>query len=398
MFGKKNKKTPKVEKVSESSSVEEQDSVANNEQEPKPEEKQRSDVDEFLGIEEQSEEDDFLSEEQKQKVEKLNTVKSKISQILKSSNIEIIDENIGDEYESDGSAVSEQKSQQDYDSLKALFGDKDAGKKQELTLTIDDFDYTYTGQYIDEFDLMHMKNIKRIRLQRKYPKHMKKAIIIASAVLVVGLGVFLGIYLTRDVPVYLKSVSLNQTEHDYYMNEVFDYTGLYLIAEYSDGSKKQVKLDYTHKTDVTGWVEYVGEGGKDVQFVNGSSAVLTFNYQGFDVNYTVNIIRKVEDGLRCTYAPALFKLGNDAYINDSVLQVFVKYGDFGDQNIALSSTNLSLYVNGEKCVYEKNKGFLVKNGTTNTSQIRIEYVTEKKETIKLDIPYVEGQFECSITK
>ena len=111
-----------------------------------------------------------LTESQKEKKEKLDSVKSKISKILKSSNIEIIDENIGDEYDDDEISESEKQKQQDYDSLKAIFGKDDKNKKQELTLTIDDFDYTYIGKYVDEYDLMHRKNIKKIKLPSKYGK------------------------------------------------------------------------------------------------------------------------------------------------------------------------------------------------------------------------------------
>ena len=55
-------------------------------------------------------------------------------------------------------------------------------------------------------------------------------------------GGVLAFFLTREQPVYLKSVTLNQTERSYYLNEVFDYTGLYFIAEYSDGRKENIEL------------------------------------------------------------------------------------------------------------------------------------------------------------
>lgn len=393
MFSKKKKKKePKVEKVFESSSAEEQASAVSEDSEnAENQEKKRSDVDEFLGIEESNEEDDYLTEEQRAKVEKLNTVKSKISQILRSSNIEIIDENIGDEYEFDGSAGKEQKSQQDYDSLKAIFGDGSKDKKQELTLTIDDFDYTYVGQYLDEYDLMHMKNIKRIRLQKRYPKHLKKALIIAGVVVVAGLGAYLGYYFTKDVPVYLKSVSLSQTEHDYYINEVFDYTGLYFIAEYSDGSKKHIKLDSSYLKDITGRVERVGENLQDVQFVNGTMASLTFSYQGFNVDYTVNILKKTESGLMAIYANGLFNVESNGYIDSTILSLFIDYGNYGKQTLKLSSINITLYVDDVKCVYESNKGFRVESGTTNASVIKIEYKTDKNEVITLLVQYAEGQ-------
>ena len=94
MFGKKkNKKQPKIEKVFDSSSEEEQASAGENLENTEAGET-RSDIDEFLGIDSSAEPEDNLTEEQKEKVYKLNTVKGKISQILQSQNIEIVDENI----------------------------------------------------------------------------------------------------------------------------------------------------------------------------------------------------------------------------------------------------------------------------------------------------------------
>lgn len=391
MFGKKKKKQPKVEKAIKGSSEEEQVLDAENKTDELVDKNQAA-IDDFLGQEE-TPEDDYLTEKQRLKVEKLNSVKSKISQILKSQNIEIVDENIGDEYEMEGSAEGEAKSQQDYDSLKALFGDKDKGKSNELTLTIDDFDYTYVGQYLDEFDLMHMKNIKRIRLQRKYPKHLKKILIISSIVLVAGLGAFLGYYFTREVPVYLKNVTLNQTEHDYYIDDWFDYTGLYLIEEYSDGTKKQVKLEKEHLSNTLGLVYMVGDDGKDVQFGNGSVATLTFTYQGFDVDYTVNVLKKEEKGLQAIYGDDLFNLKQGEYISDDILKVMVDYGAYGKQRLALSNSGLSLYVGNTKCTYEKSKGFKMTSNVTTESKIKIIY-----KSITLTIEYVEGKNVVSITK
>ena len=95
MFGKKkNKKQPKIEKVFDSSSEEEQASAGENLENTEAGET-RSDIDEFLGIDSSAEPEDNLTEEQKEKVDKLNTVKGKISQILQSQNIEIVDETAG---------------------------------------------------------------------------------------------------------------------------------------------------------------------------------------------------------------------------------------------------------------------------------------------------------------
>lgn len=381
----KKKKQPKIEKVFEGSSTEEQVSAAENE-----EKKEISAVDEFLGVD-PNDPGDGLTDSQREKKEKLDSVKSKISQILKSQNIEIVDENFGDEYEAGTGAATAEKAQADYDSLSALFGDANKNKKKELTLTIDDFDYTYTGQYIDEYDLMHLKNIKRIKLQRKYPKWMKKAIIAASIIAVIGVGAFLGFYLTRDIPVFLKNVTMSQTEHDYYVNEVFDYTGLYLIAEYSDGSVQHIKLNQSHLSNVLGRVDHVGKDGQDIQFLSGNAAVLTFNYQGFDVTYTVNLLKKVESGLQAIYTKGLFEVKGEDYITNDVLNVLIDYGDFGKEEVRLSSSALELYVDSEKLQYVSGKGFEVISDISTSSVMKIVYkYNSGASKIELEFTYQDG--------
>ena len=383
----KKKKQPKIEKVFDGSSAEEQVSAAENE-----EKKEISAIDEFLGVD-PNDTGDGLTDAQREKQERLNSVKGKIAQILKSQNIEIVDENFGDEYEHGSGEVSAEKAQADYDSLNELFGASNKNKKQELTLTIDDFDYTYTGQYVDEYDLMHLKNIKRIKLQKKYPKWMKKAIIATSAVAVVGIGVFLGFYLTRDIPVYLKGVSLSQVGHDYYVDEVFDYTGLYLIAEYSDGSKQEIKLDKTHLKGVIGRVEHVGTDGKDIQFLSGNAAVITFNYQGFDVEYTVNILKKVETGLQAIYTNGLFNLRTNQYISDSVLNLLVDYGAFGKSEIKLSNPAIEVYIDGstDKLAYVAGEGFKLETDLSTSSTIKVVYkYNNGASRIELEISYEDG--------
>lgn len=374
MAGKKNKKKkePKVEKVFESSSTEEQASAAQNSTDSDVDEaknKTSEDLNDFFGVQEEEEESN-LTPAQKEQIERLNAVKNKISKILQSSNIEIIDENIGDEYETSGGAAKE-FNQEEYDSLNTGFSAKN--KTKELTLTIDEFDYTYVGQYLEEFDLMHIKSIKRIRLQRKYPKKLKKFLIAASIILVVGLGAFLGFYLTREKPVYLKSVSLSQTEHDYFVNEIFEYTGLYLNLEYSDGTVKKVKLEEEHLKDVTGKIERIGEGGKDIQFVSGTTASLVFTYEGFDATYTINILKKKEIGLSAIYTEGLYKLKANEYINDKNLLLMVVYDSYGEENVSLSLTGLKLKVDGEECAYVKNQGYKLAADISETSVITIEH-------------------------
>ena len=387
MFGRK-KKEPKVEKVFDDKTEKEESSQnqENTNGDAENQEQQLTGLEEFEDPNAEVNEDDGLTEIQKQKYEKLGNVKDKISKILKSSNVEIVDENIGDEYDLDYATDSEKQQQQDYDSLKALFGNKDKAKKQELTLTIDDFDYTYVGQYIDEYDLMHMKGIKKVRLQRKYPKHLKKFLIAACVVLIAGLGGFLGYYFTRETPVYLKSVALNQTENNYYIYENFDYTGLYLITEYSNGVKQYIPLNGNYLVDIIGRVE---RNGDDIQFTGGTLAELTFSYQGFNVKYSVNILEKIKEGLIALYSPGFFNLQSGEYITDDYLKILCDYGDYGQELLDLSSSEIELYVNDTKLNYvtnsgENKSGFLLTENLTESSTIRVSY-----QGIELEFTYDE---------
>lgn len=396
MFGKK-KKQPKVEKLFDNENQEAENPSETGAVEGNESGEKLSNVDELvLGIDNKNNDDDgfHLTDAQKQKVEKLDSVKDKISKILQSQNIEIVDENFGDEYESEFSSDSDEKKQQDYDSLKALFGEKSKNKTEELTLTIDDFDYTYVGQYVDEFDLMHMKNIKKIKLKRKYPKHMKKVLIAASIALVVGLGAFLGFYFTRDIPVTLQSISLNQSEHDYYIYEKFEYDELYIYAKYSNGVVKKIPLTSEYISTIIGIYEF---DGNDIKFTGGKRAELTVNYYGYTAIYTVNIKEKVLEGIYAVYAPDLFNLENGKYITEDYLKIMLDYGDFGKEKVDFSLSGLKVYVDGIEMKYtvDKNdktqKGFLLTMNTTTSSVIKITYSSSV-----LEFSYVAGQYNASM--
>lgn len=372
MFGKK-KKSPKIEKVFDSSSSEEQVSSAQNAEglsDDEAKEKTTEDLVDFFG--EKAVEDSNLTEAQKAQVERINNVKGKISKILQSQNIEIIDENIGDEYENDNVKEGGEQSQQDYDSLKALFGDKGKNKKQELTLTIDDFDYTYVGQYLEEFDLMHLKNIKRVRLQRKKNKKLRKALLIVSIVLIVGLGGFLAYYFTRETPVYLKNVTLSQTSHDYYVNEYFDYTGLYFNLEYSDGRVERVKLENKYLVDVTGKAKKTGENNELIQFDNGTTATLVFKYSDFQVTYTINILKKNDKGISLIYTDGLFNLKKGDNISNNHILFMINYGDYGEELSDITQSDVKIYVDGTSCEKSKN-GYKLTSDLTKTSKIKVTY-------------------------
>lgn len=386
MFGRK-KKEPKVEKVFDDASNEE--TTENSVEEQDAHEHMSDDDKLILGVDKKSSKKE-LTESQKKQMEDLGSVKDKISKILKSSNIEIVDENFGDEYESGGGEDSDEKKQQDYDSLKSLFGDGDKKGSKELTLTIDDYDYTYTGKYLDEFDMMHLKNIKRIRLQNKYAKKIRKIALIASLVLVVIGGAVTAFLLTREKPVYLKSISMNQLEAKYYINDYFDYSGLYIIAEYSDGRKERVKLDSSHLLDVTG--NYV-QTANSLQFTGTRPATLRFTYGGQVVDYSITVEERRKSGFAAVYTDELFNLNVGDSINSDNLRLLQKYTNFNSTYFDYDGSTVSIAINGSSCLYDaQTKSFKASQSTKpatagedSTATITITY-----SGYTLEIKYVEG--------
>ena len=367
MAKKKKKKEPKVEKVFESKTDEQVE--ISSEENSQPEEAS-SNIDDFLGKEEAPE--DKLTERQRNKLEKLNNVRNKISKILQAPNIEIVDENFDDEYESGSADSVDGQSQQDYDSLKAMFGAKDKNKATEVTLTIDDFDYTYIGQYLEEYDLMHMKNIKKVKIIRKKSPKLRKFLMIASIVLVAVVGVVLALLFTRKEPVYLKNVTLNQIERTYYFNDKFDYTGLYFIAEYSDGKTEKIQLNASHfNMDLSTRIERVGDSNEELIFSYNNNANLVFTYQGFNVNYAVKVEKKQELGIHALYTKGIFNIEAGGFITNDYLDVYIEYADIGVESVKLSN-EFVLVVDGIECVYTKD-GYEVEYGTNDGSVIVVKH-------------------------
>lgn len=367
MAKKKKKKEPKVEKVFESKTDEQVEISSEENSQP---EDVSSNIDDFLGKEEAPE--DKLTERQRNKLEKLNNVRNKISKILQAPNIEIVDENFDDEYESGSADSVDGQSQQDYDSLKAMFGAKDKNKATEVTLTIDDFDYTYIGQYLEEYDLMHMKNIKKVKIIRKKSPKLRKFLMIASIVVVAVVGVVLALLFTRKEPVYLKNVTLNQIERTYYFNDKFDYTGLYFIAEYSDGKTEKIQLNASHfNMDLSTRIERVGDSNEELIFSYNNNANLVFTYQGFNVNYAVKVEKKQELGIHALYTKGIFNLEAGGFITNDYLDVYIEYADIGVESVKLSN-EFVLVVDGIECVYTKD-GYEVEYGTNDGSVIVVKH-------------------------
>ena len=376
MFGFKKKKKDKKMPDQSQAKPEEQEEIK------PPKETEESSSDEETEVD-----DSKLTEKEKAKKEKLKKVQSKISRILQSNNIEIVDENIGDEYESEAETDSDKQKQQDYDSLKALFGSDDKGKSKEVTLTIDDFDYTYTGKYVDELDLIHMKNIKRIRLQNKHKKLIKRLIMAAAIIVVLAVGIVVGINLTKETPVYLKSIALSQTSQSYFRDEYFDYTGIYILATYSDGKVQRLKLSGKYLTNKIGYVEGSGES---LKFTGGTNAILTFTYNNLQVEFTVNIMEKVDNGLTCKYTDGIFGLKAGDYITKDYLIAMVDYENYNSIRLDYSTGNFSITVDGNKLSYDKNNmGFLLENDVTKDSVITVSYGN------KYSVDLVYGEYSVS---
>lgn len=357
LFFKKKKKQEKTQNIEENvEQVNDEESVKPQEVAPHVEE-----------------EEEDLSPKQKEKKDRLKSLEGKISKILQSSNIEIVDENAGDEYELDEEkAVSEKQKQQDYEALKGIFG-KDGKKKQELTLTIDDFDYTYMGKYVEEYDLVHMKNIKRIKLQNKYKKLIKKISFASVAVIVLITGGVLGYKLTRAKPVYLAEVSLSQTYQEYFVDEHFDYTGIYIYAKYSDGRVDKIKLSKQYFQSAQG--NYSVEDNKFTKVSTTSTVKLFFQYNGFyDLKIEVKVDKKNENGLTCIYTDGLFKLKQGDVITNDYLINILEYSNYNGQKIDYSSDALSITVDGTRLNYNSSKnGFNVAYDIASDSEIVVKY-------------------------
>ena len=378
------KKSPKLNKDIKSSKTEEKSSGA----EEKSTEFQPDDIFKQFETEEtrnqESQRDATsgeLTEKQIQKQNEIETVRSKISQILKSSNIEIVDENFGDEYDLDESDAQKQ-SQQDYDTLKALFGEKDRNKKDELTLTIDDFDYTYVGKYIEEFDLMHLKTIKHIKLKNPYAKKIKKALIAASLVVVVAVGAVCGFMFTKTEPVVLKSVTLSQNASyaNFYEKDYFNFDGLKLKLEYSNGVREEKDLTYNHLILTEGGSVERIDAAETIQFLGGDVR-MTFSYEGFNLLYNVEVKEKVLVGISARTADGIYSLKKDDYINaENQLVVLFEYDGFGFSKDG-DLDNITINVDGIACgAYNADrKGWLVSADINKNSKIQIIYDSSNLE-------------------
>lgn len=353
-----------------------------------------------------------LSPQEKEKLSRLNKVKSKIAQMLKSSNVEIIDENEGDEYEYEtGSAGDKKKQEQDYDALKARFGAGGKNKKEELTLTIDDFDYTYIGKYVDEYDIIHMRDIKRIKLPNKHKKLIKRLSFAAAAIVVIVVASIITYNIVRVKPEYLQSVSLSQATQTYYKNEYFDYTGIYMVAKYSTGRVARLPLTASNYVDCSGG--YVEESYDKtlLRFTGGSGTLLHFEFDGFvgesnastSLILSITIVEKKEDGLNVMYSDGIFDLKSGDLINSDYLLPLVEYQDYNDREVystklSLSDVNIKVIIDGNVIGYDSvNKGFVVESDILPTSKIEVSYyIKGKDETVVVELDRTKNNVSAKV--
>lgn len=291
-------------------------------------------------------ESEELKELEREKQEQLDSVQSRISRILKNGSVEIVDENAGDIYEFGESSDKERKQQEDYDSLKALFGTEKA-KSLEITVVEDEFDYAYVGQYVDELDILHIKNIKHVKLQSKHSKAFKILTAAAVLVAVLVLAIVLPLVLLREKPVYLVSISLNQSEASYFVDEQFVFSGRYIIAKYSDGSSKRVQLSYNMLDRDSTYGSIIYSNGNVIFSSGGTSSVarLAFNYEGMSTVLEVTVKQKQIVGIGATSNELFNTPGTATFIGKDKLVVYVEYEQLGAQELEFSA-DIQVYVTG----------------------------------------------------
>lgn len=336
-----------------------------------------------------------LTEEQKEKLEKLDTVKSKISKILKSSNIEIVDENVGDEYEEEqGGERDDKQKQQDYDSLKAEFGKGDKNKKKEITLTIDDFDYTYVGKYVDEYDLMHRKNIKRIKLPSKATKILKRVAIVAVALIVVIVGIVVAVKMMSTPSYYIEKVVLSQNDQTYFVNEDFDFTGLYLYVTESNGRHRRtstVNLNGSNFKSGSEGVNYsVSRDGNgyvtSIKFLASGTVKLTFMYGNYVITepLNINVITKEECGITVKYSSGIFNLKSGDKLSESNFFVLKDHSNYSSELLSLSRVRVEL--DGVQLAYDnESRSFTINKDVTADSVFTFTYGSYKVEVAASDV-------------
>jgi hypothetical protein len=185
--------------------------------------------------------------------------------------------------------------------------------------------------------------------------------------IVAGAGVA-AFFMFRKTPVYLKSISLNQLEGNYYVYDDFNYDGLYIIAEYSDGRKERIKLTPNHLIDKVGNIN-VGSDGETLQFTGTIPATLTFAYGGKTVDYSVIVNNKRASGLKAKYTEGLFNLDAGGLINSSNLKLLQKYSNFNSTYFDYTGDDVDIFINGTKCQYDSQKESFIAAETTKSAVV-----------------------------
>ena len=255
-----------------------------------------------------------------------------------------------------------------------MFGGKEKAKKQELTLTIDDFDYTYVGKYVEDLDLIHKKNIKKIKLPSKAMKIVRKVaiIVILVSALIVG-GVF-ALKFTREPAYFLDKVVLSQEKQSYFVDENFDFTGLYLNLTYSNGKKSymnSIPLTISHFSQANSRGNF-NVGKSTITFTGGTEVILSFAYGGKICSMSIEIERKEIKGITAKFTNGLFNLQSGDKLTNKNLFVLVDYDNYNSEILTFDS--LTFKVDGVTQNYNKNSGTIDLNkNITHDSTIEITY-------------------------
>ena len=203
-------------------------------------------------------------------------------------------------------------------------------------------------------------------------------------------GAIFAINFTKEPPYILTKVKLSQTYQEYFINEQFDVSGLYLELTYSNGKggeytkKEPLSLRYFRNEE--------GITNMRADYYNNTAIVfsvataedryysLGFVYGGLknEEPMTIKVKNKEVNGFTVMYTNGLFKLENNDIISAKNLIALVDYSNYNSESLNLKE--ITLEINGIKQKYydkyndEIINGFIVDRPTnTQDSTIKISY-------------------------
>ena len=153
-------------------------------------------------------------------------------------------------------------------------------------------------------------------------------------------GIIFAVNFTAEPAYYLSSISLSQYEQSYFVNENFDYTGIYIYATYSNGKNSytetiSLKNDYYRASLSRG--AFTADSRSNITFNQGTEAYLGFSYGGLTCTIKINIKTKIEESLTVKYTNGLFELSSGDTISNRNLFALIDYSNYNSELLELLS-------------------------------------------------------------